>query len=178
MTRWIVCLALVGCASTKPAPVTPTQPQARIIVPMSPLVCEAGAARVTFDGHTATYFLNGALVGTSTCVATAMAVFNQACEHSDAFKFLFASLPGPPALDGKSAQLHANGSSIFLACHEPEPQPSASPPPPLAMPPLCEQRGLTACGSTCCTADEQCINSPVGPGSRICVRRDQPPPVQ
>jgi len=82
----------------------------------SALVCDAGADRVVFDVGSATYYSGGRFVGTSSCSATRMAIYNTRCDANSAFGFFFASVPGPAILGGKSARLDVAGKTALMSC--------------------------------------------------------------
>lgn len=84
--------------------------------PTTKYVCTDGAESVVYDGGTATYSSSGTLVGASQCGGTRMAVYNMACVQNPAFRFYFASVPGPAILGGKSARLDAGGKTTLMAC--------------------------------------------------------------
>jgi hypothetical protein len=80
------------------------------------LVCDAGADRVVYDGSTARYVTGTTFVGASTCGGTRMAMYSMRCDDHPAFRFYFASVPGPAILGGKSARLDVGGKSELLSC--------------------------------------------------------------
>src|SRR4051794_25178054 len=93
----LVLVLMAGCAH---AP-EPSEPR------VSDFTCLGDGAQVEVDARweTATVWENGVPTAQAHCAVTHMAIFNLACyrDGDPDFRFFFASIPGPPILEGKSA---------------------------------------------------------------------------
>jgi hypothetical protein len=82
----------------------------------SAVSCDAGADHVTYDGSSAAYWSAGKRIGASRCGGTRMAIYSMTCTDDPAFRFYFASIPGPAILGGKSARLDVAGKTTLMSC--------------------------------------------------------------
>jgi hypothetical protein len=127
------------------------------------ITCEVGGVKVVFaqKAFVATYFQDGQRVGSSDCGTTRMSTFDVECRRDPTFAFLFASIPGPSILQGKSAQVtDAKGNATLLDCRRGDAR-SISTAAALQQPPLACAPGQTACGAACCAPGQQCSPSPI-----------------